>query len=155
MRLAPPGETAIAVPVAWSRSFPADAAQAGEARRFLAAILDGSPAAGEAVLCLSELVTNAIVHSSSGRPGGAFTVAVQLSEGRLRVEVRDQGGPWSEREPGDGQHGRGLIIVSRLAGAWGRAGDGDAGWTVWFAMKCACLGGATPPHPASVAWMNL
>jgi len=60
MRLAPPGETAIAVPVAWSRSFPADAAQAGEARRFLAAILDGSPAAGEAVLCLSELVTNAI-----------------------------------------------------------------------------------------------
>ena len=51
----------------------------------------------------------------------------------MRVEVRDQGGPWTPpalTDPGE-QNGRGLAIVSQLAHAWGRSG-GEAGWTVWF-----------------------
>jgi hypothetical protein len=51
-------ETSTAPLIGWSRSFPATPEQAGEARRFLAAILDGHPA-DDAILCLSELVTNA------------------------------------------------------------------------------------------------
>jgi hypothetical protein len=37
---------------------------------------------------------------------------------------------------GGQRHGRGLLIVSQLAGAWGRDGSGAVGWTVWFEMDC-------------------
>jgi anti-sigma regulatory factor (Ser/Thr protein kinase) len=139
MRPAPSAGTATATPMSWSRSFPATAAQAGAARRFLAAILDGSPAAADAVLCLSELATNAIVHSDSGRPGGTFTVAVRLGQGSLWVEVRDQGGLWRRGGPSEGEHstdtrGRGLLIVGRTAREWGCEGVSETGWTIWFAL---------------------
>ena len=63
--------TNAAVPlIAWSRAFPGAPVQVREARRFLSTILAGQEAAGDAVLCLSELVTNATLHSHSGRPGG-------------------------------------------------------------------------------------
>ena len=125
-------ETTTAPPLAWSRAFPATPAQVSAARHFLAQILDGSPAAPDAVLCLSELVTNATVHSRSCMPGGQFTVRAEIHGGRLRVEVEDQGGPWTRPTPGGEQHGHGLHIVSQLARAWGITGDSDTGWTVWF-----------------------
>jgi hypothetical protein len=46
-----------------SRSFAADAATIAEARQFLRGLLDGSPIADDAVLCLSEVATNSITHS--------------------------------------------------------------------------------------------
>ena len=88
-------ETSTAPLIAWSRSFPAVPEQAREARRFLAAILDGRRA-DDAVLCLSELVANACLHSRSRWPGGCLTVRVQLHGDHVRVEVRDEGGPWAE-----------------------------------------------------------
>jgi serine/threonine-protein kinase RsbW len=114
--------------------FPADASQVGAARGFLSAILADSPAADAAVLCLSELATNAITHSRSREPGGSFTVRVQASGQRLRVEVSDQGGPWHPREQAstDDPTGRGLLIVGQLAARWGCEGHSRAGWTVWF-----------------------
>jgi serine/threonine-protein kinase RsbW len=129
-------DTTIAPPLAWCRSFRATPAQVREARRFLAAILDGRPAADDAVLCLSELAANATVHSRSRLPNGHFTVRAETNGDHLRVEVRDQGGPWTAL-PRDGEpHGRGLLIVSRLASTWGRSGDSTTGWTVWFEMHC-------------------
>ncbi|MDX6335913.1 MAG: hypothetical protein QOG05_3253 [Streptosporangiaceae bacterium] len=127
-------ETSTAPLIGWSRTFPATPQQAGEARRFLAAILDGSPAADDAVLCLSELVTNATLHSRSCEPGGHLTVRVQAHSRCVRVEVHDQGGPWTGAAPADGQNGRGLLIVDQLARAWGRTGDEAAGWITWFEM---------------------
>jgi anti-sigma regulatory factor (Ser/Thr protein kinase) len=128
-------ETTAAPQLAWSRVFTATSAQVQEARRFLAAILDAAPAAADATLCLSELVTNAVVHSHSRKPGGHFTVRAGIRGDLLRVEVHDQGGPWTwpvcRR---DGQHGRGLLIVAQLAREWGRAGDSTTGWAVWFDM---------------------
>jgi anti-sigma regulatory factor (Ser/Thr protein kinase) len=117
--------------------FPADASQVGAARAFLAAILADSPAADAAVLCLSELATNAIVHSRSREPGGSFTVRVQAGGQRLRVEVCDQGGPWHPRGRAstDDLTGRGLLIVDRLAARWGCAGHSRHGWTVWFELE--------------------
>lgn len=44
----------------WSRTFPATAPHVAEARRSLALLLNGCPAASDAILCLSEIVTNAI-----------------------------------------------------------------------------------------------
>jgi anti-sigma regulatory factor (Ser/Thr protein kinase)/DNA-binding XRE family transcriptional regulator len=117
----------------WSRTFPATAQQVREARRFLAAILEDDPATEDALLCLSELVTNALLHSRSSEPGGSFTVQAQRHGNHLRVDVRDQGGPWVTPAPTDPaeQNGRGLAIVDQVAHTWGRSGD-ETGWTVWF-----------------------
>ena len=68
--------TAAAPVITWARTFPAVPAQVREARRFLAGLLDGGPAAGDALICLSELASNAVVHSRSSQPGGTFTVRV-------------------------------------------------------------------------------
>jgi serine/threonine-protein kinase RsbW len=138
-------ETATAPPLTWSRAFPATPAQVREARLFLAAVLDGRPATDDAVLCLSELAANATIHSQSRHPGGRFTVHAELHGDDLRVEVRDQGGPWASLPRANEPHGRGLLIVSQLARAWGRTGDSATGWTVWFEMHC-------PDRAAQALW---
>ena len=126
-----------AVPlIAWSRAFPGTPAQVREARRFLSTVLAGQEAADDAVLCLSELVTNATLHSHSGRPGGQFIVRVKMNGNSLRIEVHDEGGSWQEAGVPDELHGRGLSIVSRLARDWGRDGDSETGWTVWYELDC-------------------
>jgi anti-sigma regulatory factor (Ser/Thr protein kinase) len=127
-------ETTAAPLITWSRVFPAVPRQAGEARRFLSEILDGRPV-DDATLCLSELVSNACLHSASARHGGCLTIRVQLHGARLRVEVRDEGGPWSVKSGEDTQGGRGLLIVDWLATAWGRGGSADSGWITWFEME--------------------
>jgi two-component sensor histidine kinase len=88
------------------------------------------------VLCLSELVTNAALHSHSGRPGGQFTVRVEMNGNSLRIEVHGEGGSWQEADAPGELHGRGLSIVSRLARDWGRGGDSETGWTVWYELDC-------------------
>jgi hypothetical protein len=56
----------------------------------------------------------------------------------LRVEVQDQGGSWTPRRTAhDAPHGRGLAIVGQLARDWGRSGDSQTGWTVWFEIDCS------------------
>jgi transcriptional regulator with XRE-family HTH domain/anti-sigma regulatory factor (Ser/Thr protein kinase) len=120
--------------VACSRTFLATPDQVREARQFLTGILDGGPATDDAVLCLSEIVSNACLHSDSHEPGGKYTVRVQLNDGTLKVEVSDSGGPWTWHDYPDEQHGRGLLIVAQLAQAWGRTGDAASGWTVWYEM---------------------
>jgi serine/threonine-protein kinase RsbW len=128
------GSTVIAQERVWARSFPATAEQVREARRFLAAILGGRPLADEALLCLSELVTNSLQHSHSARPGATVTVRVTLRRRQLLVEVKDQGGLWRTSPHPDGQRGRGLQIVGQLADAWHITGDGTDARTVSFRM---------------------
>jgi anti-sigma regulatory factor (Ser/Thr protein kinase) len=127
-------ETITALLLGWSRAFPATPENVRKARHFLATILDGRPAADDAIACLSELVTNAATHSDSRLPNGRFTVHTQVQGNHLRVSVTDEGGPWAQvpSPVGDEEHGRGLLIVAQLADRWGRTGDSDAGWTVWF-----------------------
>jgi serine/threonine-protein kinase RsbW len=122
---------ATAAPPAIGRVFSGAAGQVREARRFLAGVLDGCLAGDDALLCVSELATNAVLHSRSGRPGGRFTVRTAVRAGRVRVEVEDEGGPWRPAGAEHGQSGRGLAIVGEVASRWGRD-DGDAGRTVWF-----------------------
>ena len=147
-------ETSTTPLVVWSRGFPAVPERVREARQFLATILDGRSEADDALLCLSELVTNAVVHSKSGKPAGQITVRAQLCGSHLRVEVTDQGGPWTAH-PSDpaGLHGRGLVIVSRLADTWGRIGNPRVGWTVWFEMTSALIAPRTPsPEGTGQRW---
>jgi two-component sensor histidine kinase len=104
------------------------------ARHWLRARLGACPAIDDAVLLVSELATNALLYSASGKEG-TFTVTVSHRSADVRVEVADQGGPWAPDTTGDELHGRGLLIVSSLARAWGVTGD-ESGRTVWFELDC-------------------
>jgi serine/threonine-protein kinase RsbW len=116
---------------AWTQEFPARPEQVGQARKFLAAALGACPAADDAVLVASELAGNSVLHSASRRPGGAFTVRVELRHGDyVRIEVRDEGGVWSER-PGPDGRAHGLAIVRALAAESGTDGDALTGWIAW------------------------
>ncbi|WP_405901739.1 ATP-binding protein [Streptomyces sp. NBC_00727] len=85
-----------------------------------------------AELLLSELVTNALVHTDDGA-----VVAVSVAPRRLRVEVRDfvTGMPPESHVPpaDDGTHGRGLILVESLADSWG-VSPRALGKVVWFEL---------------------
>jgi Histidine kinase-like ATPase domain len=118
----------------WCRDFPARPEQVGQARRFLAAALLGCPMADDALLCLSELAGNSVLHSASNRPGGAFTVRAEIRHGdHVRIEVRDEGGPWDEHPSSDGRV-HGLGIVRALATASATDGDAAAGWIAWVRL---------------------
>ncbi len=135
----PATQTVVATrPQAWSCSFPAIADQVKEARRCLAPLLDGFPPADDALLCLSELVSNAILHSNSARPAGQFTIHATLGSGMLRVEVTDAGGPWKQHDQHcNGYGGRGFVIVDALTRAWGITGDGITSRTIWFEIAAS------------------
>jgi len=111
------------------RTFPGQAIAVGETRRWMAMLIAGRPSADDAVLALSELAANAVRHSDSRLPGGTFTVHATIGADLVRIEVADQGGPWSAR-PDDAHCGRGLAIVAALSHSWGIAGD-QAGRTAW------------------------
>jgi anti-sigma regulatory factor (Ser/Thr protein kinase) len=84
-----------------------------------------------AVLIISELVTNAVLHSGSTVIG----CTLRLDSGLLQIEVTDQGA--SQREPAirepaaDDVSGRGLLLVSTLSKAWGVTPARPSGRTVW------------------------
>lgn len=106
-------------------------------RRFVAAITGDAPVSFDAVLCVSELAANAIIHSRSGHSAdGWFTVRAGITDKGLRVEVADQGGRWASASADDIHGGRGLLIVADLARAWGREDSAEMGWLVWFEMDC-------------------
>ncbi len=113
-----------------TRAFPAAPDQVSAARRFLAGLIDGFPAADDALLCLSEVATNAIQHSRSARPGGRFTVRATYALGRVRIEVEDDGGPWQPQGRHHDHGGRGLAILSALTRWDITSGNGHR--VVWF-----------------------
>ena len=116
-----------------SISFSATASQVTWARQFLESSLTDSPLAADAVLCLSEVATNSVLHSNSRCEGGRFTVNVErYAEGHVRVEIEDQGGPWIQRAKPEGQQSLGLQIVDQLAREWGIKDTSDSTRTVWF-----------------------
>ena len=98
----------------------------------------------DALLLVSELVTNAVRH---GRPDIEITLAITAE--RVRVEVRDGGDSAAGRSRPDSPSidrptGRGLLIVAATAQRLGRrAGAGTAGKTVWAELDAT----TTPPVP--------
>jgi anti-sigma regulatory factor (Ser/Thr protein kinase) len=120
---------------------PACRASAADARRrtldWLTRHLIGREPAETAVLIISELVTNAVVHSASS----VISCTLRLGGGLLYIEVTDQGA--GEREPAvreaaaDDVSGRGLLLVSALSKAWGVTSAFPRGLTVWAAVPAA------------------
>jgi anti-sigma regulatory factor (Ser/Thr protein kinase) len=114
--------------------------QVSRARAFVASLADRAGMARDAVdtaaLLTSELVTNAMLHTSSGGSQGAVTVAVIDGPDGLMVEVIDDGSPYTGPEvQGDryASQGHGLFLVEQLASRWGYLRDA-AGTTVWFEL---------------------
>ena len=106
-----------------------------EARHFIKWALDGCPVVDDAILCVSELATNALLHSASGN-GGDFKITVERRQSSVRVAVSDNGSPGKPAIrvlDATSEQGRGLALVELVASQWGESGD-ERGRTVWFEL---------------------
>ncbi|CAL9551861.1 ATP-binding protein [Streptomyces sp. enrichment culture] len=132
-----------------------DPSEVGRARRWARSRLAGSgiradePLAETLVLLVSELVTNAVVHTGRSAvlrlvlPG---TVAGEAEEATVRLEVDDA----SDRAPvprcagGEATGGRGLALVDGLADRWGWSREGT-GKRIWCELDRCAAGEQAPP----------
>lgn len=92
-------------------------------------------AVGDAVLVVSELMSNAIRHARP-LPGASVQVAWALDDDEVEVAVSDGGAitrPMPAHATVSSLGGRGLDIVEFVAQAWGVRSD-DAGLTVWAVL---------------------
>jgi serine/threonine-protein kinase RsbW len=108
---------------------------AAGAREFARKALAGYPAADDAITALNEMVSNAILHSRSGLPGGTIEVRLTVTAASVLAEVLDEGplsvSPVTLRESLT-ECGRGLVLVEALTRAWGSAGHGL--WWFWVPL---------------------
>jgi anti-sigma regulatory factor (Ser/Thr protein kinase) len=115
-----------------------DPAEVGRARRWARSRLAGSgieadePLAETLILLVSELVTNAVVHTGCPAVLRLSLPGVAAESATVRLEVADT----SDRAPvprcadGDATGGRGLALVDGLADRWGWSPEG-AGKRIW------------------------
>jgi hypothetical protein len=105
-----------------------------QARRLTRARLTGwsvcEDTCDTAALVVSELVTNAIVHTAGRR----VVCELRDGDGLVRIAVRDEGcaagRPEAARRRPEEEHGRGLLLVDALSHAWG-AHEHGPGLLVW------------------------
>ncbi|MBD0424846.1 ATP-binding protein [Streptomyces sp. NPDC052309] len=122
-----------------------DPAEVGRARRWARSRLAGSgirddeTLAETLVLLVSELVTNAVVHTGCPAVLRLSLPGAVTEEATVRLEVDDT----SDRAPvprcvdGDETGGRGLALVDGLADRWGWSREG-AGKRIWCELdRCA------------------
>jgi hypothetical protein len=137
-------------------------ASPAQARRLTRARLNGwsvcEDICDSAALVVTELVTNAIVHTASSH------IVCELHDGAelVRIAVRDEGCAPGEVHPsvaqrGEEEHGRGLLLVDALCHAWG-AHEHGPGLLVWAELPrqadarhdcgpCNDLGWGARPKP--------
>jgi chemotaxis response regulator CheB len=87
-----------------------------------------SRAVDDALIVVSELVTNAITHADS-----PCQVRLSIDETSVRVEVFDEGAGTPDPQPASStsEHGRGLHLITALTAAWGIQQIPDDGKIVW------------------------
>ncbi|MGH9830206.1 MAG: ATP-binding protein, partial [Blastocatellia bacterium] len=120
--------------------------QVSHVRHQISAHLDGCPVADNAVTIISELASNAVLHS--GSTGQFFTVRCERFADYVWVEVQDLGGSCHCKPPDDRSHG--LDIVSALAGPdnWGTETISDGDRIVWARLDLPGIGNRRePPQP--------
>lgn len=101
------------------QSWPGDAANVGEARRFVCRTLAAWGADSlewPAAALVSELATNAVLHA-----GTTFVVRLTLEDDRLRLEVKDNSpvAPVVRHYGDESTTGRGMRLVVELSETWG------------------------------------
>jgi two-component sensor histidine kinase len=101
------------------------------ARDLLRDTLAGFPAetVDTALLLVSELVTNAVVHAES-----PLILQIEVARPHVRVSVEDCSAerPRPRAAGAEDANGRGLWLVDALATAWGCHGTEAGGKRVWF-----------------------
>jgi anti-sigma regulatory factor (Ser/Thr protein kinase) len=112
--------------------FGASAQAPARVRHWLAdQLADGTREA--ATLAVSEIVTNALVHSRL-EPGEVIEVQTVPSGERVRVNVRHRGQPFpvaTSTAPSGSGGGWGLMVVESVSTAWGVDPAGER-VVVWF-----------------------
>ncbi|MFE2074527.1 PAS domain S-box protein [Streptomyces misionensis] len=113
---------------------PATAAAVPEGRAFLRRTLvswECAEPADDALLLLSEILTNAVRHAE-----GPVGLRLCRTATELTVEVGDRSPqlPRPRHATGDDESGRGLFLVRTLADSWG-VRPTDEGKTTWFTLK--------------------
>ncbi|WP_259408041.1 ATP-binding protein [Streptomyces akebiae] len=108
-----------------------------------------------AALVVSELVTNAIVHTASAQ------IVCELHDGEdlVRIAVRDEGCAPGEPHPSpqrpEEEHGRGLLLIESLCRSWGAQPVG-LGLLVWADVPRGLLAPTAPVlTPETVADITL
>ncbi|WP_180303890.1 ATP-binding protein [Streptomyces sp. JV178] len=95
-----------------------------------------------AALVVSELVTNAIVHTASAQ----IVCELQDGDDLVRIAVRDEGCAPGEPHPSpqrpEEEHGRGLLLIESLCRSWGAQPVG-MGLLVWADVPRGVLDVAT------------
>ena len=119
----------------WRRVFAGRADQVAPARKFAAYMLADTGRADDAELIACELISNALLHSRSGEPGGWFGVEV-TRHGDVQIAVYDLGGKGTPLLPDtagndSSEHGRGLHVICDLAAEIGVRGSPEDGHLVW------------------------
>lgn len=89
----------------------------------------------DVLLCLSELVTNAIQADCD-----ELSVELALEDSQVRVSVLDDGDGWPTllRPASTDSGGRGLVIVNALARTWGAEPAGSSK-RVWAELRAAAM----------------
>jgi two-component sensor histidine kinase len=104
-----------------------------ESRRFAQNIVADLPVdlRNAVALMVSELATNALVHTTQG-----FEITIDRTKDQLQVSVADRSDqvPSVQSPSPSESHGRGLRIVRTLSETWGTA-DGADGKSVWFQVN--------------------
>jgi anti-sigma regulatory factor (Ser/Thr protein kinase) len=118
----------------------------GRARGFVRSTLHGIPAnrASDAVLIVSELVANSVVHAGVGDHEAVLVELTRLDD-RVRLSVTDRGAQQEPHIPAPDPemlHGFGLRLVDQLSLAWGVVRDGAGITQVWCDLP---LDGAPTP----------
>lgn len=88
-----------------------------------------------ALLLVSELVTNAVLHAD-GRP----VLDVSVEAERLRISVTDAGRGEPEVQTDNpllSEHGRGMLLVDSLSSRWGTEPCDPRGKLVWFELEAS------------------
>ncbi|WP_338672096.1 ATP-binding protein [Streptomyces sp. SCSIO 30461] len=138
-----------------------DPAEVGRARRWARSRLAGSgigddePLAETLVLLISELVTNAVVHTGCPAVLRMLFGAGESAAGTVRVEVADISAcpPSPRRADREDTNGRGLELVDGLADRWGWQPEGS-GKSIWCEVdRCVepPLQSTAPVPPVSLA----
>lgn len=117
----------------YEQTFPGCPDQVSRVRHEITRHLDGCPVTDDAVLVVSELASNAVLHSG----GEFFTVRCEMFRDYCWIECEDLGGEWHCRQPDDRPHG--LDIVEALAGPgnWGTETMNGGSRVVWARLELA------------------
>jgi anti-sigma regulatory factor (Ser/Thr protein kinase) len=132
-----------------SVTLPSEPASVTAARRYVCGVIadwglpPGAPAVDTVRLIVSELATNAVLHTSGLSP--TFTVDVRLERSeQLHIGVTDSHPRWPRQAavcPQQQDNGRGMVIIRHLTAESGGSlrvtPTGDGGKTVWIVLPWA------------------